>query len=66
MPLPPPVDLGPPKTPQEIEADDLRIRRSNLGGDDLITKVVFFVILIAAGVWIAHAWMVSHTMVPHV
>jgi hypothetical protein len=60
------VDLGPPKTPQEIEADDLRIRRSNLGGDDLITKVVFVVVLIVLGAWFVHAWIAGHaTTAPH-
>jgi hypothetical protein len=63
VPQPP---LPPPRTPEELEADDLRIRRSNLGGDDLITKVVFVVIVLALIAWVVHAWLTGHTTTaPH-
>ncbi|HEX3550150.1 MAG TPA: hypothetical protein VHT53_07245 [Candidatus Elarobacter sp.] len=42
-----------PKTQHEIEEDDARYRRSNRGGDDLFTKVLFFVLVFGGLAWIA-------------
>jgi len=42
---------------RDIEESDARYRRSNLGGDDLATKIVFAVIILAIAGWVAVAWI---------
>jgi len=51
--------LGPSRIPsqRQIEENDARFRRSNRGGDDLATKLVFAVIVLAIAGWLAFAWL---------
>ncbi|HTD35230.1 MAG TPA: hypothetical protein VK665_16310 [Candidatus Elarobacter sp.] len=42
---------------RQIEENDARFRRSNRGGDDLATKLVFAVIVLAIAGWLAFAWL---------
>jgi len=53
-----------PKSQREVEQDDARYRRSNPGGDDLLTKIVFVVIvagaLAAVVTLFAHMWANRH------
>lgn len=51
----PPPSRMPSQT--EIEESDARYRRSNLGGDDLATKIVFAIIVLAIAGWVAAAWV---------
>jgi hypothetical protein len=56
-----PLPHIPPPTQREVEADDARFRRSNLGGDDLATKIVFAVIALGVIAWLARFWFMGHT-----
>jgi hypothetical protein len=41
---------------READESAMRYRRSNRGGDDLATKIVFAIIILAIAGWIALAW----------
>ena len=55
-PLPGPLPPFRYVSQREVEESDARYRRSNRGGDDLATKIVFAVILLAIAGWVAAAW----------
>lgn len=56
-----PPPFIPQRTPKDVEADDARFRRSNLGGDDLPTKIVFVLLALGVLVWLARFWFLGHT-----
>ncbi len=45
---------------KEIEADSERFLRSNRGGDDLATRIVFVVIALAIAAWIGALYINGH------
>ncbi|HEX3464056.1 MAG TPA: hypothetical protein VHS78_08420 [Candidatus Elarobacter sp.] len=65
FPLPPTRHIS----QREIEENDARFRRSNRGGDDLATKIVFAVVVLAIAGWVTLVWFHrEHTAVkppPH-
>jgi hypothetical protein len=54
--VPPP---GPNWLPsqRDVAESDARFRRSNAGGDDIATKIIFAVIVLAIVGWVAFAWI---------
>jgi hypothetical protein len=61
-PVPPPGSNWSPSQ-RDIAESDARFRRSNAAGDDLATKIVFVVIVLAIVGWVVFAWMNRvHTM----
>jgi hypothetical protein len=60
----PPIPPGTLPSQAQIEEYDARFRRSNLGGDDLATKIVFAVIVLALVGYAMIAWVNrAHTAV---
>jgi hypothetical protein len=50
-------------TPRSVEENRERYRRSNRGGDDMPTRIVFAVIVLAFTAWAVRFWIVGHTAV---
>ena len=64
--IPPPANIPPPPTQRQLDENHARYRRSNLGGDDLFTKVVFFALVIGIVAYVAFVWINrSTTATPH-
>jgi hypothetical protein len=50
---------------RDIEEADARFRRTYRGGDDVATRIVFVVIVIALATWFTVAWINrAHTATP--